>query len=242
VIPTAIINVTRQRRRTAAGAVAVTFGVVAFLLAGGFIEWVYWAMREGTIKANIGHVQIVRPGYFKSGQSDPFRYLLPQEAPELSAIEQVPHVLLASPRISFSGLISLGDSTVSYVADGVDPERAAELVAAALRESGEGWLDGATATAVLDCFGVAPVPSALADDADGAAAAAEELGWPVVLKATGLTKVGDGGGTAHEDIVVHRVPLDRVAATIAQHRAKGHAIDAKLIALLGGNLLEDAAQ
>ena len=63
-----------------------------------------------------------------------------------------------------------------------------------------------------------------------------------LLKATGLTKVGDGGGTAHEDIVVHRVPLDRVAATIAEHRAKGHAIDAKLIALLGGNLLEDAAQ
>ena len=63
-----------------------------------------------------------------------------------------------------------------------------------------------------------------------------------LLKATGLTKVGDGGGTAHEDIAVHRVPLDRVAATIAEHRAKGHAIDAKLITLLGGNLLEDAAQ
>jgi len=63
-----------------------------------------------------------------------------------------------------------------------------------------------------------------------------------LLKATGLTKVGDGGGTAHEDIVVHRVPLDRVAATIAQHRAKGHAIDAKLIALLGERLLEDATQ
>ncbi len=28
-----------------------------------------------------------------------------------------------------------------------------------------------------------------------------------LLKATGLTQVSDGGGTAHEDIVVHRVPL-----------------------------------
>ena len=63
-----------------------------------------------------------------------------------------------------------------------------------------------------------------------------------LLKATGLTKVGDGGGTEHEDIVVHRVPIDRIPATIAEHRAKGHAIDAKLIALLGPNLLEDAAQ
>ena len=63
-----------------------------------------------------------------------------------------------------------------------------------------------------------------------------------LLKATGLTRVGDGGGTDHEDIVVHRVPLSRIAETIAEHRAKGNAIDSKLLMLLGGQLLEDAAQ
>lgn len=63
-----------------------------------------------------------------------------------------------------------------------------------------------------------------------------------LLKATGLTRVSEGGGTEHEDIVVHRVPLGRIAETIATYRAKGHAIDVKLLALLGGSLLEDAAQ
>jgi ADP-ribose pyrophosphatase len=63
-----------------------------------------------------------------------------------------------------------------------------------------------------------------------------------LLKATGLTRVGDGGGTAHEDIVVHRVPLARIAETVAEHRARGHAIDTKLLMLMGGTLLEDAAQ
>jgi ADP-ribose pyrophosphatase len=63
-----------------------------------------------------------------------------------------------------------------------------------------------------------------------------------LLKATGLTRVGDGGGTEHEDIVVHRVPLARIAETIAEHRARGHAIDSKLLMLIGGALLEDAAQ
>src|SRR5690606_28837425 len=121
VLPVALVNIIRQRRRTAAGAIAVTFGVVAFLLAGGFIEWVYWAMREGTIKANIGHIQVVRPGYFKSGMSDPFGFLLPRESAELQALRQLEHVSLVSPRISFSGLISLRDATVSYIADGVDP-------------------------------------------------------------------------------------------------------------------------
>lgn len=63
-----------------------------------------------------------------------------------------------------------------------------------------------------------------------------------LLKATGLTRVGDGGGVHDENIVVHRVPLDRVAETIAAHRAQGHAIDVKLLLLLGSQLLEDATQ
>ncbi len=63
-----------------------------------------------------------------------------------------------------------------------------------------------------------------------------------LLKATGLTQVGDGGGTEHEDIVVHRVPLVRVAETIAEHRALGHGIDVKLLMLLGAQILEDSAQ
>jgi ADP-ribose pyrophosphatase len=63
-----------------------------------------------------------------------------------------------------------------------------------------------------------------------------------LLKATGLSRVGEGGGTAHEDIVVHRVPLARIAEVIAEHRAKGHAIDTKLLMLLGASLLEDAGQ
>ena len=63
-----------------------------------------------------------------------------------------------------------------------------------------------------------------------------------LVKATGLTRVGDGGGTDHEDIVVHRVPLSRIAETVAEHRARGHAIDVKLLLLLGGGLIEDAAQ
>ena len=63
-----------------------------------------------------------------------------------------------------------------------------------------------------------------------------------LVRATGLTKVGEGGGTASEDIVVHRVPLDKIAETIAEHRARGHCIDVRLLMLLGGALLEEAAQ
>ena len=63
-----------------------------------------------------------------------------------------------------------------------------------------------------------------------------------LVRASGLSKVGDGGGTEHEDIVVHRVPLHRIAQAVAEHRARGHAIDVKLLLLLGGGMLEDDAQ
>lgn len=63
-----------------------------------------------------------------------------------------------------------------------------------------------------------------------------------LVRATGLTRVGEGGGTDSEAIIVHRVPLSDIAATVARHRAMGHAIDVKLLILLGGAFLEEAAQ
>ncbi|WP_126173671.1 NUDIX hydrolase [Altericroceibacterium xinjiangense] len=63
-----------------------------------------------------------------------------------------------------------------------------------------------------------------------------------LVKATGLTQVGDGGGTDTEDIIVLRVPIDRIAETVREYRARGHGIDVKLLALLGSGFLEDSAQ
>jgi putative ABC transport system permease protein len=116
-------NVLRQRRRSTMAVSAIAFGVVALLLAGGFIEWVYWAMREDTIHSHLGHVQVVRPRYLEAGLADPFRYLLADNAPERSEIEKLPRVRTVAPRLGFSGLISRGDSTISFLGDGVDPEK-----------------------------------------------------------------------------------------------------------------------
>jgi ADP-ribose pyrophosphatase len=58
-----------------------------------------------------------------------------------------------------------------------------------------------------------------------------------LVRAEGLTKVGKGGGTADENITVHRVPLTGIADFIAGRRAAGTAIDVKLLTLLGPSLL-----
>ena len=58
-----------------------------------------------------------------------------------------------------------------------------------------------------------------------------------LVRAEGLTKVSEGGGTGDENITVHRVPLADVAEFIAARRAAGVAIDVKLLTLLGPSLL-----
>jgi len=58
-----------------------------------------------------------------------------------------------------------------------------------------------------------------------------------LLKAHGLTKVGEGGGTETEDITVHRVPVAGIAKAIAGWRAQGLAIDVRMLMLLGPGLL-----
>jgi acyl-CoA synthetase (NDP forming) len=62
-----------------------------------------------------------------------------------------------------------------------DPERARRLVAEALAD-GQTNLDLARATEVLRCAGLRYNRSATAADEDGAARAAAEIGWPVVVK------------------------------------------------------------
>ena len=53
-----------------------------------------------------------------------------------------------------------------------------------------------------------------------------------LLRATSLEKVGPGGGTASEDITVHRVPLASLDSFIAAKRSAGLAIDVKLAIVL----------
>jgi len=59
-----------------------------------------------------------------------------------------------------------------------------------------------------------------------------------LVRAHGLTKVGDGGGAPGENIIVHRVPLAQVGAFIAAKRAQGLFMDVKLLTLLGAGLLD----
>ena len=58
-----------------------------------------------------------------------------------------------------------------------------------------------------------------------------------LVRATGLTQAGPGGGVDGEDIVVHRVALSDVPAFVDAKREADVAIDVKLLLLLASDLL-----
>jgi putative ABC transport system permease protein len=147
-------NVIRHGRRTAIGALAVVFGTIALIVAAGFIEWIYFAMREGTIHAGLGHLQVMRAGYPEHGVSDPFNYLLADDAPEYGRLQQVPHVRKVARRLHFTGLVAFGESSLSFLGEGRDPDNEVSGVDALIIESGA-QLSNAAADGVLVGQGLA---------------------------------------------------------------------------------------
>ena len=117
----AIRNLLRNKNRSAVAVLTVAGGVVAFLLAGGFITWLLQDGREATIHSQLGHAQIVRPGYFERGIAEPYAFLLPAAAEELDALKRSPGVVSVTPRLSFSGLVSHGDTTLAFSGEGIEP-------------------------------------------------------------------------------------------------------------------------
>lgn len=116
-------NLFRQKRRSIISLAAVIFGIAALILSSGFIQWIFLDFREASIKSQLGHLQITRPGYFAAGSADPYAYLLPECLSKFLTPENTSDQIIAIvPRLNFSGLISHNESTLSFIGEGVDPQ------------------------------------------------------------------------------------------------------------------------
>ena len=59
-----------------------------------------------------------------------------------------------------------------------------------------------------------------------------------LVRVSGLEQINQGGGTADEDITVHRVALADLEEFLAKQRGLGKAIDVRILLLLGRKLIE----
>lgn len=144
-------NLARNRRRAVIALLTVGMGAISLLLAEGFIQWIFWGMREATIQSQLGHIQVMRPGYLNAGAADPYAFVLPENLPQRKEIESIQGVKLVAPRLTITGLISHGETTIAFVADGVDPQKQkeAELSKALRIVAGRNLADASAKEVVL---------------------------------------------------------------------------------------------
>jgi putative ABC transport system permease protein len=133
----AIRNVFRNRRRTLITLAAMGVGSAAIIVFGGFVNAIYWGVRESTIRSQVGHIQIYRKGYSERGNLAPFDYLVPDYSALSTELSKLPHVRTVTARLGFSGLVSTGDTTTAFVGAGVQPDGERDLSSMAVMVEGQ---------------------------------------------------------------------------------------------------------
>ncbi len=120
----ALRGLLRNRRRSLVTLLAIALGFSAITLFAGYTHNVYDGLARQSIHGELlGHLTLSKRGMRKEGKLDPERYML--TANEVSAItkilQQEPHVVLISPRLSMSGLVSNGRASTIFMAEGIEP-------------------------------------------------------------------------------------------------------------------------
>ncbi len=109
----------REPQRWSMAGLAIVFGTVALILADGFIERIFVDFREAIVRSSLGHFQVL-PADADPGRSPA---ALASLRPSIEkALDEFPGVVVAA-KLSFVGLASHGERTVSFVGEGVEPQR-----------------------------------------------------------------------------------------------------------------------
>lgn len=123
----ALRNIFRNTRRTALTFMAIITGITGIVVFGGFIEFTLWGLRDSTIRTQTGHVQLYQEGYSAKGIADPYQYLIENPEQVEQALAGIPGITTVTARLTFSGLISTGDKTLTCKGIGVNVKKEEEM-------------------------------------------------------------------------------------------------------------------
>jgi len=120
----ALRNVLNNRRRSVFTILAVGFGFAAVNIFGGFTEYVFVSLRDGFVyMQGSGHLTVFKKGFLAEGKLDPERYLIGEaEARAITqAVQRYPEFVLVTPQLHISGMLSNGQVSTVFVAEGFVP-------------------------------------------------------------------------------------------------------------------------
>ena len=123
----ALRNIFRQKARTALTLSVIAAGVAGLILSGGFVEDTLNTLRESTIHAQLGHLQIYKTGYYAHGKRSPYKYQIERPEEILAITKELPQVADAMSRLSFAGILNNGRSDFAILGEGIEPAKEAKL-------------------------------------------------------------------------------------------------------------------
>jgi len=120
----AVRNLFRNGRRSLFTIAAIALGFLAVNALGGFTAYIFSSLKDSYIYAEAnGHLTIFKEGFLDKGKLDPTLYLLSEQ--ELGTIKEIlshyPEVVIATPQLQISGLLSNGHVSTIFVASGRVP-------------------------------------------------------------------------------------------------------------------------
>ena len=117
----AMRNLFRNGRRSLVTVIAIGLGFLAVNTLGGFTAYIFGSLEDSYIYGEgNGHLTVFKSGFLGKGKLEPLNFLL--SPAELAAIRKVaaadPQVVLATPALYISGLLSNGQVSTIFVAAG----------------------------------------------------------------------------------------------------------------------------
>ncbi len=121
----AMRNIMRNKRRSFVTLIAIGVGFAAISLFRGYASNMYTGLEHSAIRGEgLGHLTIYKAGWLENGKKDPERYMFSKDEVEkvTRLAKEEEGVILASPQISLTGLVSNGTTSTIFVAQGVVPQ------------------------------------------------------------------------------------------------------------------------
>lgn len=115
-------NLLRHRRRSVLTGTIVMVGFVALTMMAGFVAQTFTALGTAMIRGQGGHLRLLDPRAEGKTDDEAAGLLLADWQGIAAEAAKDPRVAQAMPKLSFFGLVALGEKSAAYLGVGVVPE------------------------------------------------------------------------------------------------------------------------
>jgi putative ABC transport system permease protein len=124
-IKLAVRNISRNKRRSFVTLLAIGVGFASISLFYGYVHHVYWGLRVMAIHGEgLGHLRVNKAGWQEKGKLEPEKYMFSKEDTQkiIKLATEEKNVILATPQIQVTGIVTNGIASTIFIAQGVVPK------------------------------------------------------------------------------------------------------------------------